>query len=95
MRWFPPGTPVSSTRKSDFILAVAEALNPNKPRPCLDFMDVSMGDVWGGVGQIAVAGQTVCLLGGVFWAHSYDPYYFQFMFSSGYLGLSEKRIRGC
>ena len=39
-RWFPPGTPVSSTRKlissSSFhrlniTLAVAEALNPNKP----------------------------------------------------------------
>ena len=39
-RWFPPGTPVSSTRKRissssfhrlDMTLAVAEALNPNKP----------------------------------------------------------------
>ena len=40
-RWFPPGTPVSSTRKlissSSFhrldimTLAIAEALNPNKP----------------------------------------------------------------
>ena len=39
-RWFPPGTPVSSTRKLissssfhrlDMTLAVAEALNPNKP----------------------------------------------------------------
>ena len=40
-RWFPPGTPVSSTRKKrissspfyrlDMTLAVAEALNPNKP----------------------------------------------------------------
>ena len=38
-RWFPPGTPVSSTRKMisssfhrlDMTLAVAEALNPNKP----------------------------------------------------------------
>ena len=38
-RWFPPGTPVSSTRKLisssfhrlDMPLAVAEALNPNKP----------------------------------------------------------------
>ena len=37
-RWFPPGTPVSSTRKLisssfhrlDMTLAVAEALNPNK-----------------------------------------------------------------
>ena len=39
--WFPPGTPVSSTRKLisssssfhrlDMTLAVAEALNPNKP----------------------------------------------------------------
>ena len=36
-RWFPPGTPVSSTRKLvsssfhrlDMTLAVAEALNPN------------------------------------------------------------------
>ena len=40
-RWFPPGTPVSSTRKLisssssfhrlDMTLTVAEALNPNKP----------------------------------------------------------------
>ena len=38
-RWFPPGTPVSSTRKLisssfhrlDMTLAVAEALNPNEP----------------------------------------------------------------
>ena len=39
-RWFPPGTPVSSTRKLissssfhrlDMTLAVAEALHPNKP----------------------------------------------------------------
>ena len=39
-RWFPQGTPVSSTRKLissssfhrlDMTLAVAEALNPNKP----------------------------------------------------------------
>ena len=39
-RWFPPGSPVSSTRKLissssfhrlDMTLAVAEALNPNKP----------------------------------------------------------------
>ena len=37
-RWFPPGTPVSSTRKLissfhrlDMTMAVAEALNPNKP----------------------------------------------------------------
>ena len=37
-RWFPPGTPVSSTRKLissfhrlDMTLAVAEALTPNKP----------------------------------------------------------------
>ena len=38
-RWFPPGTPVSSTRKLvsssfhrlDMTLAVAEALDPNKP----------------------------------------------------------------
>ena len=38
-RWFPPGTPVSSTRKLisssfhrlDMTLAVAGALNPNKP----------------------------------------------------------------
>ena len=39
-RWFPPGTPVSSTRKLissssfhrlDMTLAVAEALNPNNP----------------------------------------------------------------
>ena len=38
-RWFPPGTPVSSTRKLisssfhrlDMTLAVAEALNTNKP----------------------------------------------------------------
>ena len=39
-RWFPPGTPVSSTKKLisssfhrlDMTLAVAEALNPNKPQ---------------------------------------------------------------
>ena len=39
-RWFPPGTPVSSTRKLisssfhrlDMTLTVAEALNPNKPK---------------------------------------------------------------
>ena len=39
-RWFPPGTPVSSTRKLisssfhrlDITLAVAEALSPNKPK---------------------------------------------------------------
>ena len=39
-RWFPPGTPVSSSRKLisltsfhrlDVTLAVAEALTPNKP----------------------------------------------------------------
>ena len=38
-RWFPPGTPVSSTRKLisssfhrlDMTLAVAEVLTPNKP----------------------------------------------------------------
>ena len=39
-RWFPPGTPVSSTRelissssfhRLDMTLAVAEALHPNKP----------------------------------------------------------------
>ena len=43
-RGFPPGTPVSSTRKLisssfhrlDMTLAVAEALNPNKPKPSLD-----------------------------------------------------------
>ena len=42
-RWFPPGTPVSSTRKLisssfhrlDMTLAVAEALNPNKPNQTL------------------------------------------------------------
>ena len=41
-RWFPPGTPVSSTRKLissssfhrlDMTLAIAEAINPNKPKP--------------------------------------------------------------
>ena len=40
-RWFPPGTPVSSTRKLisssfhrlDMTLAVAEALTPNTPKP--------------------------------------------------------------
>ena len=41
-RWFPPGTPVSSTRKLissssyqrlDMTLAVTEALNPNTPNP--------------------------------------------------------------
>ena len=44
-RWFPPGTPVSSTRKLisssfhrlDMTVAVAEALNPNKPtKSCND-----------------------------------------------------------
>ena len=43
-RWFPPDTPVSSTRKLissssfhrlDMTLAVAEALNPNKPKPIM------------------------------------------------------------
>ena len=42
-RWFPPGTPVSSTGKLisssfhrlDMTLAVAEALNPNKPNQTL------------------------------------------------------------
>ena len=42
-RWFPPGTPVSSTRKLisssfhrlDMTLAVAEALTPNKPNQSL------------------------------------------------------------
>ena len=42
-QWFPPGTLVSSTRKLissssfhrlDMTLAVAEALNPNKPKTC-------------------------------------------------------------
>ena len=45
-RWFPPGTPVSSTRKLisssfdrlDMTLAVAEALNPNKPNQPLLLM---------------------------------------------------------
>ena len=45
-RWFPPGTPVSSTRKLisssfhhlDMTLAVAEALNPNKPNQTLDLV---------------------------------------------------------
>ena len=41
-RWFPPGTPDSSTRKLissssfhrlDLTLAVAEALNPSNPKP--------------------------------------------------------------
>ena len=44
-RWFPPGTPGSSTRKLissssfhrlDMTLAVAEALNPNKPNHSKD-----------------------------------------------------------
>ena len=44
-RWFPPGTPVSSTRKLissssfhrlDMTLAAAEALNPNKLNHCRD-----------------------------------------------------------
>ena len=42
-RWFPPGTSVSSTRKLisssfhrlDMTLAVAEALNPNKPNQAI------------------------------------------------------------
>ena len=42
-RWFPPGPPVSSTRKlisssfhcPDMTLAVAEALNPSKPKPSM------------------------------------------------------------
>ena len=42
-RWFPPGTPVSSTKKLisssfhrlDMTLAVAEALTPNKPNHLL------------------------------------------------------------
>ena len=51
-RWFPPGTPVSSTRKLisssfhrlDMTLAVAEALHPNKPnRNCWGWNGV----IWG------------------------------------------------
>ena len=52
VRWFPPGTPVSSTRKLissssfhclDVTLAVAEALNPNKPKPLnLSFTKVAV-----------------------------------------------------
>ena len=46
-RWFPPGTPVSSTRKLisssfhrlDMTLAVAEALNPIKPNQTSYFED--------------------------------------------------------
>ena len=51
-RWFPPGTPVSSTRKLisssfyrlDMTLAVAKALTPNKQQPTNSKGDgVSMG----------------------------------------------------
>ena len=55
-RWFPPGTPVSSTRKLisssfhrlDMTLAVAEALNPNTPNQTKD-IDCSdcTSVVWG------------------------------------------------
>ena len=56
-RWFPPGTPVSSTRKLissssvhrlDMTLAVAEALNPNKPNqtsPLLKKKDLDAPDL--------------------------------------------------
>ena len=55
-RWFPPGTPVSSTRKLissasfhclDMTLAVAEALNPNKPNRNVSdvLLSVSVGSV--------------------------------------------------
>ena len=46
-RWFPPGTPVSSTRKlissssflrHDMTLAVVEALNPNKPNQTIIYL---------------------------------------------------------
>ena len=50
-RWFPPGAPVSSTRKLisssfhrlDMTLAVAEALNPNKPNQTI-LLSVTGGD---------------------------------------------------
>ena len=54
-RWFPPGTPVSSTRKLissssfhrlDMTLAVAEALNPNKPNCPGQFMYVNVTPTW-------------------------------------------------
>ena len=47
-RWFPPGTPVSSIRKLissslfhrlDMTLALAEALNPNKPNQTKSIQD--------------------------------------------------------
>ena len=56
--WFPPGTPVSSTRKLvssssfyhlDMTLAVAEALNPNKPNhhTCMVvFLEVLRADLF-------------------------------------------------
>ena len=53
-QWFPPGTPVSSTRKLisssfhclDMTLAVAEALNPNKPKhPWTAISQKSMGQI--------------------------------------------------
>ena len=54
-RWFPPGTPVSSTRKLisssssfhrlDMTLTVAEALNPNKPIKLL-YLPITTGSLW-------------------------------------------------
>ena len=56
-RWFPPGTLVSSTRKLissssfhrlDMTLAVAEALNPNKPKfICTGSLLFSISDLAG------------------------------------------------
>ena len=53
-RWFPPGTPVSSTRKLissssfhrlDMTLAVAEALNPNKPNQTFESESIARARV--------------------------------------------------
>ena len=54
-RWFPPGTPVSSTRKLisssfhrlDMTLAVAEALTPNKPnQTCVGIFGIFQYQWW-------------------------------------------------
>ena len=63
-RWFPPGTPVSSTRKLissssfhrlDMTLAVAEALTPNKPnQTTLPFLPSYLPLVSGGASHTDV-----------------------------------------
>ena len=62
-RWFPPGTPVSSTRKLtssssfhllEMTLAVAEAINPNQPNQTLN----ELGSVHAYVGYMRLLDDT-------------------------------------